>query len=218
MKKLLALTLLSASISAPAMADDWGIFVGADFMKPSTSGEFEGQDVNLKDDYRGSGYIAVEHSIILLPNAKLAYSNLDTKGKGDNQGFNTDLSSLDAILYYQILDNGLTELDLGLNFRYLDGKAATGESVSSVVPQLYGAAKIGIPSTNFKAFAELTAGSFTDDDTINALAGVSYTFNPQGVAKFSLRGGYRYQEIKLKDDTKFNSEFDGFFLGAEVNF
>ncbi|MCE0558132.1 MULTISPECIES: TIGR04219 family outer membrane beta-barrel protein [unclassified Motilimonas] len=220
MKKYLAATLFTLAISHSASADDWGIFAGVDIAKPVTDGKLDSDSLSLKNDWRGSGYVAIEHGIILLPNVKFAYTNLDSKGSSSTSDVTLDMSSFDTILYYQLFDNGLFEADLGLNVKYISGDLHTlsNNHFNSTIPQAYGAAKFHIPNTGLSVFTDVTAGSVTDDEVVDALIGVSYAFNPEGLTKVNLRGGYRYQEVKLKDDVKLNTEYDGIFVGVEVNF
>ena len=220
MKKRLTATLLTLAMSTPALADDWGLFAGVDVAKPAADGKVAGNKLSLDNELRANGYLAVEHGIIFLPNVKLAYSDLGGKGKTNSTDVTLGMSSFDGILYYQLFDNGLFETDFGLNFKYVSGDLHTTSNThfSSTIPQAYGAAKLHIPNTGISVFSELTAGSVTDDEIVDGLIGLSYAFNPDGLSKFKLRGGYRYQEVKLKEDVKLNTEFEGFFVGAEMRF
>ncbi len=220
MKKVLIAGLLAVT-SGNVLADDWGVFLGGDLTRSTTDGSINHDAANFESKTRGSSYAALEHSIILLPQVRVAYNNLDTGGNRDGKGVSTDLNSYDGTLYYQLLDNDLIELDLGLNIKFLDGNVTDGayaRSIDSTIPQVYGSAKFHIPGTNFSLIGDLATGGVTDDNAIDALAGVTYTFNPDSMAKFKVRAGYKYQEIKLKDKVNLDQDFKGFFIGGEVHF
>ncbi|MCE2570836.1 TIGR04219 family outer membrane beta-barrel protein [Motilimonas eburnea] len=220
MKKHLTATLLLAACSTSAMADDWGIFAGLDLAKPTTDGELNGDSLSLKNDWRFNGYVAIEHGIILLPNVKLAFADFDAKGHSSASDVTLNLSSIDTTFYYQVFDNELFEIDLGMTLKFMDGDLHTlsNQSVSSTIPLLYGAAKFHIPSTQISVFSELAGGAVTDDKASDALVGVGYTLNSEGMLPITLRGGYRYQDVKIKDSGKIKSDYSGAFAGIEVNF
>ncbi len=84
------------------------------------------------------------------------------------------------------------------------------------IGQAYGAAKVHVPGVGMHAFAEIIAGSVTDDEATDAEIGLAYTFNPDSaVLNFSVRAGYRYQEMVIND---FTQENKGLFAGLEAHF
>ena len=208
MKNLLIAGLL-ATTSCNLMADDWGFFFGGDMTNSTSEGQIDGNAISDKQ-YRGSSYAAFEHSIILLPNIKVTYNNLDTKDV-------SNLESYDGTLYWQLLDNNMKELDLGINAKKLSGDF-NHHNISETIGQAYGSAKFHIPATNLSLIADLAKSAMTDDDVTDALVGMTYTFNPDAFAKFKIRGGYKYQEIKLKHASGLDQEFKGYFIGGEVHF
>ncbi len=142
-KTLLALSLSCASLfSTTAHADAVGLYIGGQMWDNQASGEFgeslNMEDFNLKDEQQGGYFIAVEHPLPFLPNAKLANVVLDTSGatqlssefdfggitfgSGADAKANFDLSYNDYTLYYEIFDNGLFSFDIGFTARDFDGK------------------------------------------------------------------------------------------------
>ncbi len=220
MKKRLIASLVFTALSQPALADDWGIFAGVDLAKPNTSGDLNSSSLSLNDDWRFNGYVAVEHSIIFLPNVKLSVADFDAKGKSSASDLTLNLTSVDTTFYYQVLDNGILEVDLGVSLRFLDGDlhTLTNQSVSSAIPLAYGAAQVHIPNTGFSVFTELLGGSLTDDKATEAMLGLGYTLNQDNLLPITIRGGYRYQDLDLKDDVRLASDYSGAFVGLEVNF
>ncbi|PKF60211.1 hypothetical protein CW745_16190 [Psychromonas sp. psych-6C06] len=209
MKKQICAAAIATAFSMPTMADFLGVYAGIDYRTTATS--FEGNDSGFEDTNNLSGYVALEHFIPLVPNVKLKYSDLSTEY---NVGTKVEPSSsaLNGILYYQLFDNGLFEFDFGL--AYTKAEDIAGQSAD--LGQAYGAAKVHVPGVGMHAFAEVIAGSLTDDDATDAEIGLAYTFNPDSVLlNFSVRAGYRYQEMIINN---YNQENKGVFAGLEVHF
>jgi len=206
MKKQICAAAIVAAFSMPAMADFVGIYAGIDYRTTETtltSNDFE-------DTNNLSGYVALEHFIPLIPNAKVKYSDLSSESSIDSS--EPSSSALNGILYYELFDNDLFEFDLGLAYTRLESLA----DQSADIAQAYGAAKVHVPGVGMHAFAEITAGSVTDDEATDAEIGLAYTFNPDSLLlNFSVRAGYRYQEMVIDDYTQENK---GLFAGLAVHF
>lgn len=203
MKKQILAVTIAATMSMPAMADFLGVYAGLDYSTNDTTvGNRSDKSNNI------SGYVAFEHFAPLIPNVKIKYTDLT------NHHFDKDKSStLNGILYYEILDNDLVELDLGA--AYTD---ADGYNDSANLVQAYGAAKLHVPGVSMHAFAEVVGGSITDDDALSAEVGLAYTFNPDSsLLNIAVRTGYRVQELDL-DKMANKQEIDGLFAGVEVHF
>lgn len=142
-KTLLALSIGCASLFAtPAHADAVGLYLGGYVWDSQASGEFgeslQMEDFNLKGEQQSSFFIAVEHPLPFIPNAKLSNVVLDTSGatalsnefefggtvfaQGAEAKSDFDLSYNDYTLYYEIFDNGLFSFDIGFTARDFDGK------------------------------------------------------------------------------------------------
>lgn len=207
MKKQICAAAIATAISMPTMADFLGVYAGIDYRTTETS--YNGNDSGYEDTNNLSGYLALEHFIPLIPNAKLKYSDLSTElsGAGDLES-----SAMNGILYYQLFDNGLFEFDFGL--AYTDVENIIGDTAQ--IGQAYGAAKVHVPGVGMHAFAEIIGGTVTDDEATDAEIGLAYTFNPDSaVLNFSVRAGYRYQEVVIND---FTQENKGLFAGLEAHF
>jgi len=208
MKKQFCATLMASAICMPVMADFVEVYAGADYRSTSSSTNLGGE---LKDTSNVSGYIALEHFIPLIPNAKIKYSDLSSD---TNIGSN-DSSAGNAILYYRLFNNSLLELDFGLAYTHFEADYNDLSSVSSDLGQLYGATKVHLPGTSLHAFAEVIGGSATSDDYVDAEIGLAYTFNPDSLLNVAVRAGYRYQEAEVKN---YEQENKGAFAGLEVHF
>ena len=204
MKKQLCAIAIASLLSTSAFADNIGVFAGIDYS--TTNNSYAGTD--LEDSNNFSGYIAFEHFIPLIPNVKLRHSQLNVE-----QG-NVELESTmsNAILYYQLFDNGLFEFDFGLAYTYAEDFANQNTNLI----QGYAAAKVQLPGLPMNIFAEGTTGSLTSNDATDAMLGVAYTFNPNSVLlNFSVRAGYRMQDMTINS---FKQENNGLFAGVEVHF
>jgi outer membrane protein len=203
MKKQVLAAALVASMSMPAMADFLGVYAGLDYSTNET--KFRG-DSDSADNF--SGYVAFEHFIPLIPNVKLQYSDLS------NHHFRGDDSSIkNAMFYYELFDNDIVALDLGLAY---SGVKGFDDSASLV--QAYGAAKVYVPGSSLHAFTEVLAGTVTNDDLLSAELGLGYTFNPDSVLmNVAVRGGYRLQALDLSDSDS-TQKVNGLFAGVEVHF
>lgn len=208
MKKQICAAAIATAFSMPTMADFLGVYAGIDYRTTETS--YNDGSGNLNDTNNLSGYIAIEHFIPLLPNAKLKYSDLSSEYEDISN--DPSSSALNGVLYYQLFDNGLFEFDFGLSYSKLED--ITGQSAD--LGQAYAAAKVHVPGVGMHAFAEVIAGSLTDDDATDAEIGLAYTFNPDSVLlNFSVRAGYRYQEMEINSFTQQNK---GLFAGVAVHF
>lgn len=206
MKKQICAIAMAAAFSMPATADFLGVYAGIDYH--TTENKFS--DADFKDSNNLSGYVAFEHFIPLIPNAKIKYSDLDSDG--DTVGLDAASSSLNGILYYELFDNGLFEIDLGAAYSRLEN--VRGKSAD--ILQGYGAAKVHIPGMNMYAFTEVTAGSASSDDATDAELGLAYTFNPDSLLlSMTVRAGYRTQEMTIN---RLTQENNGVFAGLEAHF
>jgi len=207
MKKQLCVVAIASFLSAPVFADHLGVFVGADYL--SNKSDVNGHSNILDDSNNFSGYVAFEHFIPLIPNVKIRYSDLAADYKAVSGELDSSLAN--GVLYYQIFDNDLFQIDLGLAYT----KAEMDEKDANIA-QVYGAAEISVPGTELYVFAEVLGGSLTDDDAMDATGGVGYTFNPDSLVRLSVRTGYRYQKIDLDDVEK--QKTSGLFAGVEAHF
>ena len=149
MKKAILAAGLSTLLCTAAQADTLlGLYIGAQAWNVETTGsvgEFNSgvdeavlQKLDFNDQTQGSFYIALEHPIPLIPNIKLASTTLDTDGQtvitesdfefgGISYPIDTvvdtkfNVSYLDYTFYYEILDNDLVTVDIGITARDFDG-------------------------------------------------------------------------------------------------
>ncbi|MEI6895972.1 MAG: TIGR04219 family outer membrane beta-barrel protein [Psychromonas sp.] len=208
MKKKFCAIALIATFSMPLMADFLGVYAGIDYRTIETSVDDNGS--GFEDSNNLSGYLAIEHFIPLIPNVKLKYADLTSESSSTSNDASS--SVINTILYYELFDNDLFELDLGLAYSRLESV----RDQSADIAQAYGAAKVHLPGMGMHVFAEVISGSFSDDEASDATLGLAYTFNPDSLLiNLSVRAGYRYQEIIIDN---VNQESKGLFAGLEAHF
>lgn len=244
-KKLLGALALTLPFSASA--DIIGVTAGAYTWNQSWEGNIQADQafdtkVDLEDDLgyddeRGNSFfIAFEHPIPLLPNIRLARTDLDISEtntlnrniqyEGNTYAVTTqvnsemDLSHTDATLYYEILDN-IVSLDIGLTARRFDGKAEisgsgqTGSSdIEGTIPMLFVGARAALPLTGLYAAGEIHGLSAGGNSIIDTKLNIGYEI---GIVAVEL--GIRNFDIDVEgdDDEEFNLTVDGAFLGFVID-
>lgn len=239
-----AVTMLSATAHADTLL---GLYVGGSIWNTEATGSF-GQvgstdsTFNLEDETNSHFYAALEHPIPLVPNLKFSSTDLVTTGTANvdftfggssfasDVNADIDLSYVDYTLYYEVFDNDLLSIDLGITGRNFDGEILVTESnninntgsldVSGVVPMVYVSTVVGLPFTGFDIFAEGNLLSFDDHTLYDYQAGISYAVLDNIAVDFNINLGYRAMKLELADldDLNSNLDFKGFFAGAEIHF
>lgn len=256
MRKITTAIALAACLGAGQASADtiYGVYAGVHSWDMGAEGDFGSvingvestATFNFEDDSQTSMYLAIEHPIPLLPNIKVVRNQLETSGSGTVVGtfefggidFTTtaglqtdvDLSNTDYILYYEILDNDLVTVDIGINAKHIDGSLnvvsdedppqSANETFDGFVPMLYGNVEIGLPFTGLGVFAEGSFLSVGDHSLHDYELGIGYTFIDNLAVDLTVQLGYRSVKLELNDidDISTNLEFDGMFIGLEAHF
>ena len=253
-KYCLAAALSMACLAPTAQADTLlGLYLGVDGWQSDNSGSFA-QDGNLQsfkfdDETFTSYYAALEHPVPLVPNIKLKYTELELNGDttldetfsfggsdyvvGTQVGTVSDLSHVDYILYYEIFDNDLVSIDLGVNAKQFDGEiVVTGTSqeggqnttervdFSGFVPLVYGRAEVGLPLTGLSVFFEGSLLAIDDSKIQDYQAGVAYALLDNLAIDMDIKAGYRSMTLELDDIDDIYTDLDasGPFAGIQVHF
>lgn len=243
-----ALALMVMGFNGQVQADTvLGVYAGADFWQSKTTGGFANteqmQPFDFKNKTQQAYYLALEHFVPVVPNIRIQYMPLETQGLATlNNSFNfagtsftagstvqgsLDLDNTDYILYYELLDNALVSLDLGLNAKHLKGDVtvATGnlqgtERLNEWLPMLYVDTKIGILATRFDLFAAGSATRYKDSHLYDLQAGIGYQLVDNLLLDVRFKVGYRAMDLRLDDvnDLYADLEFKGVFAGVEIHF
>lgn len=250
-KKHLAAALLGASLLIPAQADTLlGLYVGAQAWHSDVSGGFANSgsvtDFDFEKDTNSNLYVALEHPVPLLPNIKIRRQTLNSSAEtslssdfifagqaysqGTRLGMDGDIDSTDYVLYYEIFDNDLISLDLGLNARDLDGQInvrdtndaslSSSQPFSGIIPLLYSRVQIGTPVGGLGFAAEGSFLAIDDSSLYDYQAAVTYQWLDNLAVDMTFQLGYRVLRLELDDvdDLYTDMEFKGPFAGLEVHF
>ena len=244
MKKLLPAIALSL-LPFTASADFIGFAVGAAYWNPDPSGDVSyknlgsndfSDDLKLGDSRENVIWAVLEHPVPVLPNVKLVKTSLGLQGRDGTlkadfadvtanvPGIDTDLNldQIDAILYYEILDNWVN-LDLGLNIKVIDGSVkvaghgqSSKEDITAAIPLLYGNARFELPFSSFSAGLEASLLSVNDNSVTDMTATVGY----ESDIGLGVLVGLRRQSIVLKDtgDVELDFTVSGPFAAVYYDF
>jgi outer membrane protein len=185
-----------------------------------------GANVDLRDDLgfadeRNNVYFAeFDHPLPLLPNLRLQHTEISaterttlattisfddvTYTAGMPVKSELDLTHTDATFYYRLLDNwiklrvGLTarQFDQGVEIRSLSNGEASSESIDSVLPLLYLAARFDLPFSGLYAGGDVNAIAYSDSHLYDGRINIGYEM-PFGLG---VEAGYRRFELKYDDN------------------
>lgn len=250
-KTKIILALSGMLISGVATADTlFGVYLGADGWRTSANGSFADseqlQNFNFNDDTQTSFYLAVEHPVPLLPNIRVQHNRLEADGSTNiTSAFSfggqtyvgnalvnnrVDLSNTDYVLYYEILDNELVSLDVGVNAKHFRGNVVVAgdaagspqasQDVSELVPMFYSSASVSLPLTGLDLFAQGSLVSYDGSRIYDVQGGIGYALLDNMALDLRLKVGYRTVDLQLDDidDLYANMKFKGVFAGVELHF
>lgn len=245
--KALAVAALMAA-STMTQAETLGLEVGIAGWRASPSGWVEDEknnnsgradfdrDLHLDKKTTGFAWLRVVHPVPMLPNLKLNYTPLKFDGSGQSSfefrghtftgevDSKAEFEQLDIVLFYNLLDAGLT-LDLGLNVKVIDGFVRATEKTTgrkeevdftAPVPMLYGNVGFDVPQTGIRLGLEGSAIRYSGHRLTDIKAGIRYTF--AGVV--GVEAGYRALNFKLDDLKDVSADFKakGPYLGVTARF
>lgn len=238
--------LLSALLLAPiAQADSvLGLYIGGNVWQADYAGNLGEPSVSMAElgitesDNR-SYYIALEHPLPMLPNIQLQKTNISSQQTTQlNKTFTVrdttfsvaselsshiDLSHIDLVLYYEVLDNWIN-LDLGLTARQFDGYAnlstdALTESVKidDLIPMLYAKAQFDLPLTGFSLGGSVNTINYSHNHITDYSIFLAYTFD--SALDIGAEFGYRSLELTLdKKILALDATLTGPYAGILLHF
>lgn len=247
---LILFALLPATLQASTMP---GIYAGGGRIDFDTAGHFRDlndngtkidleKDLNLAGDAGTYWYIGVEHGVPMLPNLKVAHTELEqsslsrldrnivfdgvTFPAGSLVTSQLDLSHLDLTLYYEILDNG-PNLDLGLTIRTFDGNIQSQATyfntrVTAVLdmrfttPLLYASGKVNLPLAGLYVAGDINWAGYNGTHFYDLWAKAGYVFK-FGVG---IEVGYRKMQLDADDieDLEADVTIDGNYVALVFSF
>lgn len=250
-KTALILSVSGVLLTGAVQADTiLGLYVGADGWRTSADGGVANssqlQGLNFADKTQTSYYVALEHPLPLVPNIRLQHNQLESSGVTslntdftfNNTTFaagtllqnDTKLTNTDYVLYYEVLDNDLVSLDLGINGKHIKGTVAvagtaanglaTSQRASQLIPMLYASAIVGLPLTGLDVFTQGSYVSLDGNRVYDVQAGVAYAVLDNLAVNMRLKLGYRAVNVQLDDVDNLHADIDfkGVFAGIELHF
>jgi len=199
---VLSAVFLSA-VGVSAHADTLlGLYAGADGIVNTG----ESNHISADNEVVGSYYLAFEHPVPFLPNAKVRYTQFDQS--------NSNAKALDAIGYFEVLDN-VVSLDVGLGAKRVNAS----NTDATTIPAVYASAGGKLPFTGLSAKAEVFVGKGTDADFSDANAEIKYNFIENVAIDLGLKAGYRIMTVNIdKSGTSSEFKMQGPYLGLEAHF
>lgn len=250
-KTALILAVSGVLLTGPVQADTLlGFYVGADGWRTSADGGVANnnqiQGFTFSDKTQTSYYVALEHPLPVIPNIRLQHNDLESSGlttldtdfsfagatfaAGTQLQNQTELTNTDYVLYYEILDNDLVSLDLGINGKYINGTVAVAETgangmaaaqrASQLIPMVYASAIVGLPLTGLDVFTQGSYVSLDGNRVYDVQAGVAYAVLDNLAVNMRLKLGYRAVNLRLDDVDNLHADLDfkGVFAGIELHF
>ena len=201
------------------------------------------QLLNAEDQSSTAFYVAFEHPLPLLPNIALRRQQLDFTGitplaapvqiggtsfaKDEVLNNQFALEYNDATLYYELLDNDLARLDVGVTARFVsaDIDAVSGAKnaraeLSVPLPMLYWNASVSVLGTAASVFFAGNYVSYSDNSFYDAKAGLAYELIDAKIISLSVKLGVQKMDLEVidQDDIDAMVQVDGAFLALEADF
>ncbi|WP_020210445.1 TIGR04219 family outer membrane beta-barrel protein [Gilvimarinus chinensis] len=229
MKKFASVIALT-TLAPLSVADVLAIKADAGLWRTDYDGELGGintSDLGYTDENSRFFHLAFEHPIPLLPNARLAYTDINASRsiRWNNQQIvdsKIDVSHIDATAYYEILDNWIN-VDLGISLRQFDGEinadllgSESGISVDDVVPMGYALLEAELPFTGWRAGVELNITDFDDYKVSDYTLKLKYLFD--AVVDVGFEGGYRSFSLTLNKSYGADLDLTGPYASLVMEF
>ncbi len=247
MKKLFILLLFTLIYPSTTFADTFlGIHMGAGAWNTNYEGKVKlhGPEIDLQEQFEldssanGFFYLAFEHFVPFVPNAKVQYTSINSTGdsvldasilfsttvfsSGEDITSSIDLNNADLILYYEFLDNWVS-FDIGVNIKVFDGKIVIKSATSSVtheftspIPMLYSKIKFDLPFTGFYLGGEGSGAGTGGSQVLDLKAFAGYE------SESGLGGEIGWRKISLNvddaDDMMADISIDGVFASVTFHF
>lgn len=248
-KQLAAMTGLVTSLAAflPAHADTLlGVYAGAGSWRQDFAGEVASggeqidlDDLGIGDQANQVGYLAIEHGLPVLPNLRLGYSDLSASGRevlagtlafngssfavGDNVASAVDVTEIDAVAYYQLLDN-VVSLDLGVAARWVDGDVDVTSGTASgrarfegVLPLAYARGRLDLPFSGWWIGAQAMGTGYHGHDLLDADAQLGWE-SPYGLGAELGWRTFRFELDRIDDIDHADIDVSGPYAAVNYHF
>ncbi len=247
MKLSYLVAMFAITAAANVKADVAGVTAGIEMWQadPTVTAGDTGyaQSLTAGDENANAFYVDFEHPLPLLPNLALRRQSLDFSGSTtltaelrldgvtfpkatvlDNQ---FKLAYTDASFYYELLDNDLVSLDLGVTARLVkaDAQASAASSSASAnlsvpLPMFYWNATIGVPATAASVFFTGNYVNYSDNSFYDARAGLAYEVIDATAMSLAIKLGVQKLDLDVQDQDDIDAKvaIDGAFVAVEIDF
>ncbi len=153
----------------------------------------------------------IEHPVPLMPNLKLSLSKVNSDAY--------QYTKIDYTGYYEILDNDMISIDVGLGVSQFQNGKYLSQSFSGLIPHTYVDAEVALPLLNTTLYTDIHYLSYDGNQITDAIAGLRYDFDLIAV-DLGLKAGYRVQKFDAEDfdNISFDVTTDGYFVGLQADF
>lgn len=228
--KSIAAALLLGLGANFASADSNTLQMGVGMWQADPDGDLYGYSLNELNYGKSENsffYAAIEHPVPLLPNIRMQYNELETKGGATlgsvRASSTTKLNHTDLVAYYEILDNWIS-FDLGLGLRRYDGASEVvlgGSLISeddfdSYTPTLYVDAAFDLPFTGFSVGGNFQGGSFDDTEFTEFSVRVTYMYD--AIPDVGVELGYKEHSLSRVKGLDIDADFTGPYLALKLAF
>lgn len=184
-----------------------------------------------------------EHPIPLLPNVAARYQQNDYTAQeplldslrlgqiaynaGQATGQYQKYQHYDVTAYYELLDNPLLSVDVGLTARKLVVKSVLSTSalksstdLSVLLPMLYLDTEVGVWGTDTVVFAKANYSRYQSDLNYDWQAGIAWRFIDIAMFQAYFRAGWQYNKLAISERDHFDAQASsaGGFAGLYVDF
>lgn len=224
MKKISIFVLMFSIFSTLLNADFIRAEIGAGLYDAEVSGELTDKDGTFTQDL-GDGFdidqesslylwAYFKHPIPLIPNVRVEYLSLQHDTPTQDK---FKINELDAILYYNILDDTLfMTLDLGLDFKNISSNYADLKDITIILA--YARARVD-PTDAFGAEVLIKYVSYLENIGYDARVKLDYTLTFIPVVQPALELGYRVHKIEYEAGRIVNKVgYSGVYGGVMIRF
>jgi len=208
-----------------ASADFLRVEGGAGVFQADPGGTFDaangGADIDLKDagmETESDLYLwaYLKHPVPLVPNVRLEYLSLAHSPDGNGSTF--DVNELDAVLYYNLLDDTFfVTVDVGVDIKYVSSDSK-GFDDSQTLGLLYARARVE-PTSSLGFEMLLKATGYEDNKGYDLRIKADYTLDFIPLVQPGLELGYRIHKIEYAIGDYINKgEYSGIYGGLMLRF
>ncbi|WP_049721992.1 TIGR04219 family outer membrane beta-barrel protein [Gilvimarinus polysaccharolyticus] len=220
-----------SAISTTAQADFIGVKGDIGFWRSDYAGSVGRAEIPVGTlGYTDEGnrflHLSVEHPVPLIPNFRLAYSDMvagrSVPWSGGSASSTIELTHADGTVYYEILDNWVS-LDLGFSVRIYDGNISLvtpalteNMEIDEILPMGYALVEAELPFTGWSAGVEGNYTNFNDHQITDYTLKLRYLFD--SLVDLGVEIGYRNQSINIDQGMRADLTLDGPYAAFAFHF